>query len=245
MGVRRSLLVAVAAFAALSCSQWDTGSAARRTGAQALECAEPRVDPTQIAEYRYRATGCRRTVVVACTAAALEPQCFRESEPTTAGGEVAFEENAAAVTAEPGSAPPPASSSGAPSGPSGAQAPGANAQATAPGLTSSAGAQAAGADPVPEPPEPGSASADGVEERVRAGLDAHRADVLACTGADWVAVRVGYAPDGSVDVALQGPLHGSPEERCVQHVLDGVRVPATGESGVVIHLLRAPPPGAP
>ena len=52
------------------------------------------------------------------------------------------------------------------------------------------------------------------------------------------AIRAAYAPDGSVDLTAQGALSGSPEERCVQDALDGVRVPATGQAGVVVHLVR-------
>ena len=77
-----------------------------------------------------------------------------------------------------------------------------------------------------------------VEAQIRAGLDARREDVLACVGRDRVGVRAGYAPDGSVAFSLQGDLTGSPEEACVADALDGVRVPANGEAGVVIHLVR-------
>ena len=79
---------------------------------------------------------------------------------------------------------------------------------------------------------------EGVEAQIRAGLDARRDDVLACTGRDRVAIRAGYAPDGSVALSLQGDQAGSAEERCVQDALDGVRVAATGEAGIVVHLIR-------
>jgi hypothetical protein len=51
-------------------------------------------------------------------------------------------------------------------------------------------------------------------------------------------VRAAYAPDGSVEITLQGALRGSPEERCVQDALDGVRVDAGDQAGVVIHHVR-------
>jgi len=90
--------------------------------------------------------------------------------------------------------------------------------------------------------EPPAAAPDAeVEALIRAGLDARRDDILACVGAELVAVRAGYAPDGSVALSLRGSLAGSPEEGCVQDALDGVRVPARGEAGVVIHLVRAAP----
>jgi len=93
-------------------------------------------------------------------------------------------------------------------------------------------ASAGGEVEAPAEPE----ASEAIEERIRAGLEARREDVLACVGRDRVAVRVGYAPDGSVDVTLQGALHDTPEERCVQNALDGVRV-ATGAAGTVVHLL--------
>jgi hypothetical protein len=93
-----------------------------------------------------------------------------------------------------------------------------------------------------EQPEQDEAVADtaspAIEAQIRAGLDARRADVLACAGVDRVGVRVAYAMDGSLDVTLQGDLRGGPEERCVQDALDGVRVDASDRAGVVIHLLR-------
>jgi hypothetical protein len=50
-------------------------------------------------------------------------------------------------------------------------------------------------------------------------------------------VRVRYALDGSVTVALAGDLEGSPEEGCVRAAIGGVRV-EPGHEGVVMHLLR-------
>ncbi len=162
------------ALALLSCASIDTGSVAHRTAARLLECDAESTEITALSDYRYRGEGCGRTVMVACTAAALEPQCLAESELATAGRE---EE------------------------------------------------------------EPASAGAsEQIEAHIRAGLEARRDDVLACVGRDRVAVRVGYAPDGSVDVSLQGALHETPEERCVQDTLEGVRV-AGGASGTVVHLL--------
>jgi hypothetical protein len=159
---------------ALGCGSIDTGSVAHRTAARLLECEPESTELTALSSYRYRGEGCGRSVMVACTAAALEPQCLAESELATAGAE---EE------------------------------------------------------------EPASAGAsEEVEAHIRTGLEARRDDVLACVGRDRVAVRVGYAPDGSVDVSLQGALHETPEERCVQDTLEGVRV-AGGASGTVVHLL--------
>ncbi len=77
-----------------------------------------------------------------------------------------------------------------------------------------------------------------IERQIRDGLTARREDVLACTGLTRVAVRVTYAPDGSIDLSLQGDLSGSAQQRCVQEALAGVRVAATGGAGVVVHLVR-------
>lgn len=77
-----------------------------------------------------------------------------------------------------------------------------------------------------------------VEARIRAGLAARRDDILACTGEARVGVRAAYAPDGSVAFSLQGALADTPEQRCVENALDGVRVAATGHAGVVIHLVQ-------
>ena len=77
-----------------------------------------------------------------------------------------------------------------------------------------------------------------VEASIRAGLAARRDDVLACVGRERIGVRVAYAGDGEVDFALQGDLADSPEEACVREALDGVRVAATGEEGVIVHLVH-------
>ena len=50
-------------------------------------------------------------------------------------------------------------------------------------------------------------------------------------------VRAIYGGDGTVTFALQGDLHDSPEEACVRDALAGVRVAATGEEGVIVHLV--------
>ena len=77
-----------------------------------------------------------------------------------------------------------------------------------------------------------------VEATIRAGLLARRDDVLACVGRDRIGVRVVYEGDGEVTFMLQGDLADSPEEACVRDALDGVRVAATGQEGVIIHLVH-------
>lgn len=171
--MKRALLIATCCF---GCATFDTGSVAR-TRAQALLGCED-VEMEQLGAYRFRGTGCGDTIVVACTAAALEPVCLRESDERTVHHEPEREE------------------------------------------------------PIPDTAD------SGIEAQIRAGLDSRRADVLACAGEDRAAVRVAYAPDGSLDITLQGALRGTPEERCVQDALDGVRVDASDRGGVVVHLVR-------
>jgi hypothetical protein len=169
---RLALLCAVGVLA--SCATIDTGSVVHTRAVAILGCDEVEVE--QLGAYRYRAQGCGDTITLACTAAALEPECLPES--TRAASE-------------------------------------------------------------PEEEEPiADGAAPEAEAQIRAGLDARKDDVLACAGAERVAVRAAYAPDGSVEITLQGALRGSAEERCVQEALDGVRVPASDRAGVVVHLVH-------
>ncbi|MFO0708589.1 MAG: hypothetical protein U0353_02050 [Sandaracinus sp.] len=78
-----------------------------------------------------------------------------------------------------------------------------------------------------------------LEARIRAGIDAHRDDVLACTGRSASVVRVRYAVDGAITLTLGGDLEGSPEEGCVRAAIGGVRV-SPGHEGTVMHLVRRP-----
>lgn len=166
------------------CGSIDTGTVARDSAARLLDCRPDDVSITAVGAYRYRGEGCGRDVIVACTSAALEPTCLRESALATAGGAAPAEED------EDG--------------------------------------------PPPFDEEPNAE----VEARIRAGLEARKDDIFACTGLSRVGVRAAYAPDGSVSFSLQGELRESPEERCVEDALDGVRVVATGHAGVIVHLVR-------
>jgi len=76
-----------------------------------------------------------------------------------------------------------------------------------------------------------------VEATIRGGLEARRDDVLACVGRDRIGVRAAYTGEGVVSLSLQGDLADTPEEACVRDALGGVRVAATGEEGVIIHLV--------
>ena len=96
-----------------------------------------------------------------------------------------------------------------------------------------------GPDADDEAPPTHGAEIELIEARIRAGLDAHRDDVLACTGRSASVVRVRYALDGSITLTLAGDLEGSPEEGCVRAAIGGVRV-STGHEGTVMHLVRRP-----
>lgn len=123
-------------------------------------------------------------------------------------------------------------------------------KATCRGLSeTSSGAETTTADAEREPPSGPDADDEAppthgaeielIEARIRGGLDAHRDDVLACTGRSASVVRVRYALDGSITLTLAGDLEGSPEEGCVRAAIGGVRVSA-GHEGTVMHLVRRP-----
>lgn len=85
------------------------------------------------------------------------------------------------------------------------------------------------------PPQP--VSATSAEATIRAGLDARRRDVFACTQRDPTIVRVTYDAAGALDIRLGAGLEGTPEEGCVRAALTGARAP-TGEAGTVLHLVH-------
>lgn len=76
------------------------------------------------------------------------------------------------------------------------------------------------------------------ESRMRAMLTAARDLVLGCAGNDVVVVRATWAADGRVDIALQPPLAGTPEEACVRDALAQPRLDRPASAGTVIHALR-------
>src|SRR3972149_5508311 len=78
----------------------------------------------------------------------------------------------------------------------------------------------------------------GPADAVRSQLELRRSDVLVCTGRSTVGVRATYAADGTLDLALQGELRGSPEEDCVRNALRDLRIAAPQHSGVGVHLIR-------
>lgn len=159
----------LALLALAGCAQMDTGTAARRDVANAIQCPRAAIELEQLGDYRYRGRGCGREVVVACSSSTLEPHCYAERAEDAEGASTA-------------------------------------------------------------------APAD-VERVIRGGLEARREDVLACVGRERIGVRVVYDADGEVTFMLQGELADSPEEACVRDALDGVRVAATGDEGVIVHLV--------
>jgi hypothetical protein len=88
----------------------------------------------------------------------------------------------------------------------------------------------------PSPPAPSMPASD--SSAIRALLDANREVILACLDKPPVGLVATYAEDGSLTVSLRGEKQGSAEEQCVKAALQGLRVPATGSEGTVIHVLR-------
>jgi hypothetical protein len=231
-----SLAVAAVVSSLGGCARWDTGNAARTSAAALLACAEEQVQVTPVADFRYRGEGCGRRVQVVCTAAALEPTCYRQGRVETSGGEsVASAPEAGTARVREAEVAAPMESGaltedavdnaalGEVSEPSAGE--------VSEGVRATAGSARVSTDA-------GAADAAAIEVRIRAGLDARREDVLACVGRERVAVRVTYDGEGAVRITLQGALEGSPEEGCVRAALEGVRVPGTGASGAVVHLVR-------
>jgi hypothetical protein len=85
---------------------------------------------------------------------------------------------------------------------------------------------------------PTGAAPSDIEAGIRAHLDAHREDVLACVNAPRAVLQVAYAPDGQALVSLQGADAGGPLEGCVRAVLGAIPVQGAEEPGTVVHLVR-------
>jgi len=90
---------------------------------------------------------------------------------------------------------------------------------------------------VPPAPSPSAPSPE-ADAAVRAALERHHAELLACVGAQLAAVQVDYAA-GAVQVELRDALRGGPEEACVRHVLGDLEAPPG--TGRVIHVLSSGP----
>jgi hypothetical protein len=194
--------------AVAGCDSWDPSIRARQAAAETFACESAEV--TQTEENRWHAVGCGHEGDFACTSGALEPTCI---QVRSAGGERPVEEDE----------------------------PAADTRSVAES-EAALYAQAAREDPDLDPGADESAAeaeeAPSAAERViRAGLDAHRADIVACTQRDPTVLRVSYTSDGELDVHLSGGLEGSPEEGCVRAALSGARAPE-GESGTVLHLVH-------
>lgn len=212
--------------AAAGCESWDPSIRARERAQETWACET--VELTQTEENRWHAVGCGHEGDFACTAGALEPTCI---QVRTAGGEHPRDEEEEALEAR------------APEGLDESEAAlWARAQHEDPDLDPSA--DEGEAEVVPPPPSttaaastasPASAEA---EAAIRAGLDARRVDVFACTQHDPTVVRVIYAADGTLEIHLAGGLEGSAEEGCVRAALSGVRAPESASGGTVLHLIH-------
>jgi hypothetical protein len=80
--------------------------------------------------------------------------------------------------------------------------------------------------------------AEDEQTQLRAALDGHAADILACTSTERVLVRAAWS-DGAVVVTLGNELAGTQAEGCVRSVLGSLPTPTTAE-GTLLHLIRAP-----
>jgi hypothetical protein len=195
----------------VGCESWDPSIVARHRANEAFSCESVAV--TQTEENRWHAVGCGQAGDFACTSGALEPTCI---QVRSAGGE--------APESEEDEAP-------------------ADTRSIAES-EAALYAEAAHADPDLDPSADESVAEtreteamSPVETAIRAGLDAHRADIYACTQHDPTVLRVTYTADGELEVHLAGGLEGSPEEGCVRAALSGARAPE-GESGTVLHLVH-------
>lgn len=193
------------------CESWDPSVRARQAASEAFACDSASV--TQTEENRWHATGCGHEGDFACTAGALEPVCI---QVRSAGGETPVESE------EPREHRSMAAEEAALY---------ATAEREDPDLDPSAD------EAPPEPTDASEGASEAAEAAIRAGIDAHRADVIACTQHDPTVVRVTYATDGTLTIALGGGLEGSPEEGCVRAALAGARAPEGGH-GTVLHLVH-------
>ncbi|MFO0681757.1 MAG: hypothetical protein U0234_06890 [Sandaracinus sp.] len=211
--------------AAAGCESWDPSIRARERAQETWACES--VELTQTEENRWHAIGCGHEGDFACTAGALEPTCI---QVRTAGGEHPRDEEEEALEAR------------APEGLDESEAAlWARAQHEDPDLDPRADEGEAEAVPPPPPSATTATPASPeAEAAIRAGLDARRADVFACTQHDPTVVRVTYAADGTLEIHLAGGLAGSAEEGCVRAALSGVRAPESATGGAVLHLIHAP-----
>jgi hypothetical protein len=216
IGVALGLVVAL-----LGCAGWEPETRARERALEVLHCEE--IELTRREESQWHATGCGREVEIACTTVALEPTCIQV--------------RLAGTEEEHWSVPEEASDEFVTT--SGDEAPPTDAELRAMAIADDEDVDPAADEGIAEDEGPPVASASTIEATIRRGLDARRADVLACTGRTASVVRVHYDLEGGLVITLAGDLEGSPEEGCVRAALSGVHV-ARGESGTVLHLLRGP-----
>jgi len=194
------------------CESWDPAIMARRRAVETFSCDT--VEMTQTGENRWHAIGCGHEGDFACTGGTLEPTCLQFR---TAGGEAPEEDERDAAHATP----------------------------TVAESEAALYAQAEREDPDLDPTTDEAAAetrtdasgASAAETMIRAGLDAHRADIYACTQHDPTVLRVTYEPDGTLEVHLAGGMEGTPEEGCVRAALSGAHAPE-GEQGTVLHLVH-------
>jgi Domain of unknown function (DUF4156) len=79
-----------------------------------------------------------------------------------------------------------------------------------------------------------------IEESIRATLDLHRREILACVARDMVVVEVAYDGFGDATISLSGDLVQSAEERCVRVALGRLHIDHSDGAHTVRHLVRQP-----
>jgi hypothetical protein len=84
---------------------------------------------------------------------------------------------------------------------------------------------------------PATPTAPAADARLRATLNAHAEDVLACTSTPRALVRVEWSVGAITTIALGGELAGSEAEGCVRALLSS-HLEAPSDAGSVLHLVR-------
>jgi hypothetical protein len=84
-------------------------------------------------------------------------------------------------------------------------------------------------------PMPGSSAP---EAAARSLISAHAPAILACVGADAIAMQVSWTREGRLDAMLRGEQQGTPEEGCVRAIVQTLSIPGPGAPGTLVHALQ-------
>jgi len=211
-----------AALGSSGCGAWEGQAQARDRARTVLSCPDIELTPQGGAVWVAR--GCGRQAAIACTTGGNEPRCVQV--------------RLAGMPADPNSGSAPDEVEGA--SPSGEQALAEAARPDGSDLATEPSPLVVADAPGVSPASPGpaaSVTSPSFEAPVRAELDAHRDDILACAPVPRVLVRARWTAPGPVALTLEGALSGSAEERCVQAALGALAAPEG--TGDLLHLVRA------